>query len=204
MNTHTAIFFAICVAALICRADEKDDTHKILSRTIDQGISILKNKDASDQQKLESYDKLLTDNCHTELMAMLALGKKGWVSFKPDQRKEFVASFLNVMTRSYYSKLNQVDVSHVSVDYKDNVKTGKTKRALKTVMKNAGDGFKVDYKFALRKGVWGIYDMEVEGISLIASYRSQFTDFLKTKSAAELLVELKNNSEEFNTEKVVQ
>jgi phospholipid transport system substrate-binding protein len=204
MKKNTAIFFAICVVALMCRADEKDDTHKLLSRTIDQGIEILKNKESSDEQKLESYDKLLTDNCHTELMAMLAIGKKGWTSFKPDQREQFVSAFLTVMTRSYYSKLNQVDVSHVSVDYGDNVKTGKTKRILKTVMKNSGDGFKVDYKFALRKGAWAIYDLEVEGISLIASYRSQFTDFLKTKSAAELLVELKNNSKKFAAETVVQ
>lgn len=202
MKKTKAIFFAICAAALICHADEKSETQKILSRTIDTGISILKNKESSDESKLKAFDKLLKDNCHTELMGMLALGKKGWVSFKPEQRKEFISAFLGVMTRSYYSKLKQVDVSHVSVDYKDNIKTGRNKRNIKTVMKNSGEGFDVDYKFALRKGSWAIYDMEVEGISLIASYRSQFTDFLKTKSAADLLSELKNNSARFDAEVV--
>ena len=202
MKKHIFVIAGLLLAAVICRADEKSETQEILSRTIDTGISILKNKESSDDCKLKEFDKLLTENCHTDLMAMLALGKKGWVSFEPEQRTQFISSFLNVMTRSYYSKLNQVDVSHVSVDYKENVQTGKTKRTIKTVMKNSGEGFNVDYKFALRKGSWAIYDLEVEGISLIASYRSQFTDFLKTKSAADLLTELKNNSAKFEAEVV--
>jgi ABC-type transporter MlaC component len=46
--------------------------------------------------------------------------------------------------------------------------------------------------------------MEVEGISLIASYRSQFTDFLKTKSPAELLVEMKSNQQKFTAKAVAK
>lgn len=204
MKKYTAILFALCVTAFICRADEKSDTHAILSRTLDAGIGILKNTESSNEQKLDSYDKLLTESCHTDLMAMLALGKTGWVAFKPEQRNEFVSTFLSVMTRSYYNKLNQIDVSRVAVDYKDNLKTGATKRTLKTVMRSSGEGVVVDYKFTLRNGTWAIYDLEVEGISLIASYRSQFTDFLKTKSAVELLAELKQNSKKFDTDTLVK
>jgi phospholipid transport system substrate-binding protein len=204
MKKYSIIIFAFLLAACCCRADDKTETQKILSRTIDEGIAILKNKETSDKQKLEAYDKLLTRNCHMELMAMLALGKQGWVSLSAEQRKEFVATFLNVMTRSYYNKLSQVDVSDVSVDYKENIKVSANKRTLKTIIKNSGEGFNVDYKFALRNGTWGVYDLEVEGISLIASYRSQFTDFLKTKSAADLLKELKSGSEKFDTKTVVK
>lgn len=204
MKKHAVIFLALCLTTLFCRADGKEETRKMLGKTIDEGIAILKNKEASDEQKLNSYNKLLTENCHTKLMAMLSLGKQGWTSFKPEQQTEFISAFLNVMTRSYYSKLKQVDVSNVSVEYKDNIKVSESKRTLKTVMKNSGEAFNVDYKFALRKGVWAIYDLEVEGISLIASYRSQFTDFLKTKSPAELLAELKTSSDKFKVETVVK
>ncbi|MFO7937171.1 MAG: ABC transporter substrate-binding protein [Kiritimatiellia bacterium] len=202
MKTLSFITAAVLLGTVFCRAGEQRETRKILSLTIDQGIAILKNKESSDEQKLDSFDKLLTEKCHTELMAMLALGKKGWISFSPEQRKEFVSAFLKIMTRSYYNKLKQVDVSRVSVDYKENVKTGKSKRILKTVMSNSSEGFKVNYKFALRKGEWRIYDLEVEGISLIASYRSQFTDFLKTKSPADLLSELRDDSAKFEAEVV--
>lgn len=204
MKKATVLFLSLGLAALCCRADDKDKTGQILKCTIDRGIEILKNKETGDEEKLKAYDELLTKNCHTELMAMLALGKEGWTAFTAEQRKEFVSAFLNVMTRSYYNKLNQVDVSNVSVEYRENIKVSDSKRTIKTVIKNSGEGFNVDYKFALRGSDWGIYDLEVEGISLISSYRSQFTDFLKTRSAADLLNELKNGSDKFNTESVVK
>ncbi len=204
MTKRTFFFVSLCLAASICRADAQNETHNILSRTIDQGIAILNNRSTRDDEKLKAYDRLLTDNCHTELMAMLALGKSGWSAFNEAQRKEFVSAFLTVMTRSYYNKLRQVDVSHVAVEYRENVESGDNKRTLRTVMKNSGEVFSVDYKFALRNGTWGIYDLEVEGISMIASYRSQFTDFLKNKSATDLLDELKNNNSRFDAECVVK
>ncbi len=204
MTKRTFFFVSLFLAASICRADAQNETHNILSRTIDQGIAILKNRSTRDDEKLKAYDRLLTDNCHTELMAMLALGKSGWSAFNEAQRKEFVSAFLTVMTRSYYNKLRQVDVSHVAVEYRENVESGDNKRTLRTVMKNSGEVFSVDYKFALRNGTWGIYDLEVEGISMIASYRSQFTDFLKNKSVTDLLDELKNNNSRFDAERVVK
>jgi phospholipid transport system substrate-binding protein len=204
MKKRVSVLAALCLTAIFCRGDAQSETRTILSRTIDQGIAILKNKGTPDDEKLKAYDRLLTENCHTELMAMLALGRSGWSALSEAQRKEFVAAFLSVMTRSYYNKLNQVDLSHVAVEYGENVAAGDSKRTLRTVMKNSGEGFKVDYKFALRNGAWGIYDLEVEGISLIASYRSQFTDFLKSRSAAELLNELKSNNSRFDAESVVK
>ncbi len=204
MKKRTLLCVALCLTAFFCRADAQRETHKILSRTIDRGIAILKDTRATDDEKLKAYDRLLTDNCHVELMAMLALGRAGWTALSAGQQKEFIAAFLAVMTRSYYNKLGRVDVSHVSVDYGENIDAGANKRTLKTVMKNSGSGFNVDYKFALRNDAWGIYDIEVEGISLIASYRSQFTDFLKSRPAAELLDELKNNNTRFDTASVVK
>jgi phospholipid transport system substrate-binding protein len=135
---------------------------------------------------------------------MLALGKKGWVSFMPDQRVEFTKAFITLMTRTYYNKLSQADVTNVKVTYKDNIEVSKSKRTLKTVMSNSDEGFDVDYKFALRQDHWAIYDMEIEGISLIASYRSQFTDFLKTRSAADLLTEMQSNEQKFTAKTVVK
>jgi len=196
----TAAFFSVTG---FCGVDAKAETDNILKKTISQGIEILKGKETSDAQKLKLFDGLLDQSCHTDLMSMLALGRQGWGVFKTEQRKEFTIAFVNLMTRTYYSKLNQADVTNVKVEYKDNIEISKSKRTLKTLMSSSDNGFEVCYKFALRKGRWAVYDMEVEGISLIASYRSQFTDFLKSKSPAELLLEMKSNDEKFSAVKVV-
>lgn len=187
-----------------CQADAAKETRTMLENTINQGLEILKCSESSDEQKLKAFDGLLLKNCHTDLMSMLSLGKSGWEAFTPEQRTEFTTAFVNLMTRTYYTKLKQADVSAVVVDYKDNIEVSSSKRSIKTVMGQAGDGFNVDYKFALRKDRWAIYDMEVEGISLIASYRSQFTDFLKSKSAAALLAEMQSNEQEFSAKTIVK
>ena len=195
---------ALFLTAGLCRADAKIETEKILKETINQGIEILKNKETNDDQKLKAFDILLQGSCHTGLMSMLVLGKKGWGAFNSGQRNEFTASFVKLLTRTYYSKLKQADVTDVEIEYKENIEVSKSKRLIKTVMGESGEGFEVDYKFGLRKGRWAFYDMEVEGISLIASYRSQFTDFLKTKSPAELLKEMKSNQQKFTAKAVVK
>ncbi len=204
MRKLIALGVALCLTAQLCRGGADEDTRLTLERTIDKGVAILKNKAISDQDKLKAFDTLLSQNCHTELMAMLSLGRAGWTALDKKERDEFVKAFLGVITRSYYNKLSQVDVSHVAVDYLDNIKLSDTRRMIRTVMKNSGEGFKVDYKFALRDKSWAIYDIEVEGISLIASYRSQFDDFIKSSSASALLNELKNNNRRFEAEAVPQ
>jgi phospholipid transport system substrate-binding protein len=204
MRKLIALGVALCLTAQFCRGGADEDTRLALERTIDKGVAILKDKAICDQDKLKAFDTLLLQNCHTELMAMLSLGRAGWMTLDKKQRDEFVKAFLGVITRSYYNKLSQVDVSHFAVDYLDNIKLSDTRRTIRTVMKNTGDGFKVDYKFALRGKNWAIYDIEVEGISLIASYRSQFADFIKNSSASALLSELQNNNRRFEAEAVQQ
>jgi len=206
IGKKTAIFLSAALLSVtgFCQDDAAKETRKILEETINQGVDILKCKESSDEQKLKAFDGLLLKSCHTDLMSMLSLGKSGWEIFSPEQRTEFTTSFVNLMTRTYYTKLKQADVTDVKIDYKDNIELSKSKRSIKTVMGQAGDGFNVDYKFALRNDRWAIYDMEVEGISLIASYRSQFTDFLKTKSAAALLTEMQSNEQEFTAKTIVK
>jgi len=190
--------------AAFCQQDAKSVTRAIVERTVTKGVAILKDRETTDAQKLSAFDSLLDENCHTDLMSMLALGKTGWASLNTQQRTQFTKAFVDLMKRTYYGKLNQTDVSHVEVIYKDNIEVSQSKRNLQTVMKNSGSGFNVDYKFALRNERWAIYDMEVEGISLIASYRSQFDDFLKRKSAAELIRSLESKDPSFQVETVIK
>lgn len=200
-KTITRILALVLFAtAALGQESAKLATQAIMERTLNQGIAILKDSQTTDAQKLGLFDGLLEENCHTDLISMLALGKTGWAAMNEQQRVEFTKAFFELMKRTYYGKLSQLDVSHVTVLYKGNIELSPTKRNLQTSMKNSGSGFSVDYKFALRNDRWAIYDMEVEGISLLASYRSQFDDFLKTKSPAELIKSLESKDQSFPIE----
>ncbi len=198
------LVLALITTAAFSQQDAKSVTRAIVERTVTKGVAILKDSQTTDAQKLSAFDSLLDENCHTDLMSMLALGKSGWDSLNTQQRTDFTKAFVDLMKRTYYGKLNQSDLSRVEVIYKDNIEITPTKRNLQTVMKNSTSGFNVDYKFALRNQRWAIYDMEVEGISLIASYRSQFDDFLKRRSAAELIRSLESKDPSFQVETVIK
>lgn len=188
----------------LAQEDAKQITQAIMERTLNQGIAILKESQTTDAQKLSAFDGLLEESCHTDLISMLALGKTGWAALDAQQRVEFTKAFFELVKRTYYAKLSQLDVSNVTIVYKENAELSATKRNITTTMKNTGSGFSVDYKFALRNERWAIYDMEVEGISLIASYRSQFDDFLKTKSSVELIKSLESKDQNFTVEAFVK
>lgn len=195
-----ALALALFATAALGQESAKLATQAIMERTLNQGIAILKDSQTTDAQKLGLFDGLLEESCHTDLISMLALGKIGWAALDAGQRVEFTKAFFELMKRTYYGKLSQLDVTNVKVFYRDNIELGTAKRNIQTTMKNSGSGFSVDYKFALRNERWAIYDMEVEGISLLASYRSQFDDFLKTKSPAELIKSLESKDQSFTVD----
>jgi len=205
MNRTVSVFGTVALVATVAFGleDAARATREIVERTITRGIAILKDRETTDDQKMSAFDGLLEKNCHTELMSMLALGKTGWASLSAQQRGAFTKAFVDLIKRTYYGKLNQSDVTQVDVSYTDNTEVSATKRNVKTVMKNSGSDYHVDYKMAWRDDKWAIYDLEVEGISLIASYRSQFDDFLKSKTVAELIENLECKDQKFQMETVI-
>lgn len=187
------ILFPICV----CLADGEKETRAILEKTIDKGVAILRDNSLDNDAKIKAFDTLLNESCHLELMAMLSLGKTHWIAFTPEQRVEFINSYTQLLIRSYYDKVKQVNPDQIAVEYSKNDPLSKTKRSLEAIMRTGDSTLKVVYKFTKRKTGWGVYDVEIEGVSLIVSYRSQFNDFLATRTPAELLAELNKDDNGF-------
>jgi phospholipid transport system substrate-binding protein len=178
-------------ASSVCLAEEAEQTRKVLESMVAKGIAILKDPQLDAAGKQKQFDGLLEESGHLELMAKLALGKNGWESLSEADRPAFVKSFTDVVKRSYYDKLAGQDAATFATEYTRNESLGKGKRALTAVMKSANTQIEVIYKLCLREERWGIYDVEVEGISLVASYRAQFDDYLAKHAPADLIEELK-------------
>jgi phospholipid transport system substrate-binding protein len=185
------------LAAAMCWADEVEQTRSVLEGMVTKGMSILKDSTLDSAGKQKQFDGLLEASGHLELMAKLALGQNGWERLSEADRPAFVKSFTDVVKRSYYEKLADQDAATFATEYTRNESLGKGKRALTAVMKSADTQITVIYKLCLREARWGIYDVEVDGISLIASYRAQFDDYLVKHAPADLIEELKKGGGEF-------
>ena len=157
----------------------------VLLRTKWESIScILKNKDLDKEKKQEQICKVAKPIFDFPLMAKLALGKKNWSRFKPQQQKRFTELFMEKISRSYCEKV--ILYTDERVSFKPAVQKKKT---IHIPMELISKDKKVVTIYKLRKlnKHWKIYDVEIEGVSILLTYRSQFDDILRRGTVQELL-----------------
>ena len=123
------------------------------------------------------------------LMGRLSLGKQAWTDLDAADQKRYLSLFETRIKNSYLEKLHlytdeEVEVAPAIQAKKDRIevpsfiigKDGKTE---------------MRYKFyAAKGGTWLIYDVEIAGVSIVQTYRSQFAEILKNSSAKELVEQL--------------
>ena len=127
--------------------------------------------------------------------AKRALGQH-WKSLNPSQQQEFVSLFEDLLERAYVSKIEKYSgekVTYLGDTVDGDVATVKTKFSTKQ-----GTEIPVDYRLLRRGDRWLVYDVFVEGVSLVANYRTQFDRIMRTGSYDELVRRLKASQSDFN------
>jgi phospholipid transport system substrate-binding protein len=148
---------------------------------------------AKDPAKLDALvANVLLPNFDTEYAARLVLGQT-WRTATPEQRKRFVDAFYHSLLRNYGAALvNFTADRFVILPYKgdagDNMATVRTE-----VKRESGD--KVPVNFSLRKtdGVWKAWDVVIEGISYVKSFRTDFGAEIQQKGLDEVITRLETN-----------
>ncbi len=148
----------------------------IFEQRIDKAINILKNKKETNIQKTDKIFKIFNHIFDYNLMARLALGRK-WESINAQQKKEYVDSFTKLLKKSFIEKLKLYNNQKIVV--KNFIKNKKYMAKLKTVIVDKDSKTNVIYKFYFSKKLgWIVYDVLVSNVSIIQSYREQFSDLL--------------------------
>jgi phospholipid transport system substrate-binding protein len=122
-------------------------------------------------------------------MAKLSLGKKHWSQFNPEQRAEFTSLFIKLFQDFYVDKLDLFNDE--SVVFQPVVVTGKRKVQIPTVLLSKGKKYSMLYKMSKTKNGWRIYDVAIEGVSLIHTYRSQYNHILENGEIEDLLTKMR-------------
>jgi len=168
------------------------DPEELLHNKWDAIVSILQNKDIDQEDKEKRISKIVTPIFDFPLMAKLALGRKHWPKFNPPQREKFTRLFTERLKRSYWEKIAL---------YKDEKVLFKTKTQKKNTIYIPSELIHEDKKVAilykLRKvdKRWKIYDVEIQGVSILLTYRSQFDEILRRGTVEDLLSRLQKPPE---------
>jgi phospholipid transport system substrate-binding protein len=121
-----------------------------------------------------------------------------WQPLSEAQRSEFVGLFADLLERSYISKIEtyggekiQYTAERIDGDY--------ATVSTKIITKN-GTEVPVDYRMIKRADRWLVYDVSIEGVSLVSNYRTQFNKIIQTSSYNELVSKLRNKQDELMAE----
>ena len=128
-------------------------------------------------------------------IARRALGRY-WQPLTEPQRTEFVGLFADLLERSYISKIELYGGEKIAYSG-ERVDGDLATVSTKIITKN-GTEVPVDYRVLLRGDRWMIYDLNVEGVSLVSNYRTQFNKIIQTSGYTSLVDKMKSKQTQFD------
>jgi phospholipid transport system substrate-binding protein len=155
---------------------------ELVRKTVDEVIAVIKaDKDllAGNQKKLlELVDAKVLPNFDFSRMTQLAMGRN-WKEATEPQKEALTREFRTLLVRTYSSSLSQyrnqtieVKASRIApADVETVVKT--------TIIQANGPGVPIDYSMAKGPGGWKVYDVVIDGVSLVTTYRGSFADQIR-------------------------
>ncbi|MBA4366145.1 MAG: toluene tolerance protein [Desulfobacterium sp.] len=118
-----------------------------------------------------------------------------WKKFTKEQQQEFQDTFADFLGHTYYQKVRDAyqgeKVVFLSQEHLENGKA-----VVKTNIPRQNDAIPLDYKMLNGKNGWRIYDVVIEGVSLVNNYRTQFSKILGKETPDQLIARLKKKISE--------
>ena len=179
--------FILLVMTQTVGADDKDVAKELLESRIEAAIAALHKKDLDQQEKNKQVVEIVTPIFNFPLMAKLSLVRKYWPGLTKEKRQRFTELFTKRLKETYLGKLTLY--TDQTVVYKTPVQV-KRKIKIPTELVSKDNKISMLYKFHKSKHSWMIYDIEVQGVSIISTYPSQFDQVLSKGTIDELLLKL--------------
>jgi phospholipid transport system substrate-binding protein len=162
---------------------------------IDQGIEILKSAKLDNSKQRSQVINQLREIVYTrfdfEEMAKRSLGSH-WRRLNPQQQKEFVSAFTELLETTYADKIDLYEGQQVEY-IGETIDKNYAEVNTRVIGKNR-QTYTVDYKLHEIGGKWRIYDVIAENISLVNNYRSQFNRVIVNSSIEELIKRIRQKS----------
>ncbi|MBP6162908.1 MAG: ABC transporter substrate-binding protein [Aliarcobacter sp.] len=185
----------LTITITYANALQENEIQEQMTKKIDNVLLVLEKKELSLSQKGEEIIKIIDEVFDYELMAKIALGKETWNNLSVEKQKEFVKIFETKLKNSYVEKLelyNDQKVKIIGLKPHNN-----TRLQLETELIGKEGSYKINYNFynkSKEKEQWLIYDVDLVGVSIIQTYRQQFSGLLKEKTFDEMLALLETSN----------
>jgi phospholipid transport system substrate-binding protein len=170
------------------RADSPQST---VERHVNAVLAVLKATDMDDETKREKLRVLSDEVFDFTVLSRGTLGKN-WKRMSDSQRTEFVSLFRKLLEKTYLDRAFEYQDERVVL--KGEKMFSRNRSEVRSTVISGQNEVPVDYRLVLRKGQWRVYDVVVEGVSLVKNYRTQFREILVDRTPEDLLVILRDKT----------
>lgn len=166
----------------------------MLEQTASQIIATLKqNKSSlkSDPKIIHSaVRQYLLPNVDVAGMSRSVLGRQAWNAASARERDEFSKAFTQLVIRTYATPLSEYSDEQIKFLPQRTAIQGRFTRVNSVIIRSNGQNIPLSYSLISKNGQWKIYDLSVEGVSLLQSFHNQFGQLLQNSSMHELIEQM--------------
>jgi phospholipid transport system substrate-binding protein len=166
---------------------------EVVKHVIEKALDIIQNPSYSGEARRQMVKGIVDPHFDYREMAKLSLGPT-WNSLSSGQQDEFVRLFAELLEASYSDKIERY-AQRVKIDYTGEIPMG-NRAEVRTVVVKPNDRIPLNYRLMQEDGTWKVYDVVIEGVSLVSNYRSQFRRILHQSSYADLVRRLRTKVSE--------
>jgi phospholipid transport system substrate-binding protein len=184
-RSYLLILFAFLTLVMKAPCAANDDAENQLKQWVNQVTAITSS--SKERESLRNNVRPILEHIiNFQSMTRRAIGP-GWRQFTPDQQKEAIRFFTTLIIRTYTAKFTPGEIPSVTFKGVTSPTPGRVEVSTTALYK--GSSYDAIYRMEQSNG-WLITDIVVEGVSIVANYRSQFESEFQQGGAAEVLKSL--------------
>ncbi len=165
----------------------------VVRATADDVIAVLKDASLSSDQKREKIIVIVDRNFDFTTLSRLVLARN-WAKLSKAQQEEFIVEFKRHLSITYGNNVeNYRDEKVVITGDREEARGDWTVKSI--IERPTAEDVKVDYRLRQLNGEWRMIDMIVEGVSLVANFRSQFQDIIAKNGPAKVIELLRQKND---------
>jgi len=192
-----AVLFLVVVTLGLTGLATAQEATQSLKTTIDKVLEILRSDAAPSGSEAEAQQirQEINNIFDFEEFSLRAVGRP-WSSFTPQQKDDFQKAFADLMSATYMDRIQ--GYSNEKVEYTGELKDQQGNVEVQTMIITNEKSIPLNYRMKQKNGNWIVYDVIVEGVSLVMNYRSQFNEILVSGTPDDVISRVRAKVDERN------
>lgn len=202
------LYTAVITACLLCffsvsSAWAKEAPDEMLKRVTQEMIDSLKRHDAELKKNPEMIysivNKIIVPYIDWTTMSGWVIGRQAWSQATATQQQAFIGEFKNLLIHTYASTLQAYDDQVVDYLPIRGGYVGKDRVQVASLIKEPGrEPIRVNYRLADKGDSWKVYDISIEGVSLLKGFQSQFSSEVQQGGLEKITQRLRQHNAKAN------